>query len=347
MSWRNSMSNVVVSCVACVANACFSCRCSLACHSRPQIRETKVPITRIAVASSTAGRLMRPAAFLHAREAARCPGLPGSPDMHVASEAEAQASIRRLTYIAAPGTRPLSRVPALRRYAACSRELSGGRPGSEDCASYMETQRRRLSDPEVQPAWEPLFWDVFERSLNPISLLDESRRVLEVNSAAVELLGYRPEDLVGKSLEELITNPPRARRDKEWRRLLQTGEQSGAYTFRRRDRSQIEIDFACRLVGLGQRSLVVAVVLPLGRVTLARRVGDRDAPLTVREREVVALIARGLDTKQIAKDLYISPGTVRKLVGNAMAKLGVHTRAELVAVAFSRGELLQAGRGEV
>ncbi len=210
----------------------------------------------------------------------------------------------------------------------------------------METLRRRLRDPEVQPVWEPLFWDVFERSLNPISLLDESRRVLEANSATVELLGYRREELVGKTIEELITNPSRAQRDREWRRLLQTGEQSAAYTCRRRDGSEIEVDFACRLVRVGQRSIIVAVVLPLGRVTLARRVGDQSAPLTVREREIVALIALGQDTNRIAKDLYISPATVRTHVRNAMAKLGVHTRAELVAVAFSRGELLQANPGE-
>lgn len=210
----------------------------------------------------------------------------------------------------------------------------------------METEGRRLLDPEPEPGWETLFWDVFERSLNPIVLVDESRRLLEGNSAAVELLGYRPGDLDGRSIDELITSPPRAQRDKDWRRLLQTGELSGTYTFWRRDGSQIEVDFAIRLVRVGQRSLVVAVVLPLGRVTLARQVEDQAAPLTAREREVVALIALGQETNLIAENLYISPATVRTHVKHAMAKLGVHTRAELVAVAFSRGELLQAGRGK-
>src|SRR5271166_5335811 len=210
----------------------------------------------------------------------------------------------------------------------------------------METEGKRLLDSEPGPDWETLFWDVFERSLNPIVLVDDSRRLLAANSAAVELLGYRPRDVVGTSIGDLITRPPRAQRDKDWRRMVQTGEQSGTYTFRRHDGSQIEIDFATRLVRVGQRSLVVGVVLPLGRVTLARKVGPQAASLTVREREVVALIALGQETNRIAEELYISPATVRTHVRNAMAKLGVHTRAELVAVAFSRGELLQAGRGK-
>ncbi len=205
---------------------------------------------------------------------------------------------------------------------------------------------RRL-DPEPGPSWETLFWDVFERSLNPIALIDESRRLLQVNPAAVELLGYRPADLVGRSIDELIKHPPQSQRDGEWGRLLQTGEQSGTHTYRRRDGSQIEIDFAIRLARVGQRSLLVAVVLPLGPLTLARRLGDGVAvPLSVREREVVALIALGEQTNLIARELLISPATVRTHVRNAMTKLGVHTRAELVAVAFSRGELLQAGNAK-
>ncbi len=218
--------------------------------------------------------------------------------------------------------------------------------GTKDCASCMDTGSRRLLDPDLGPAWETLFWDVFERTLNPIAMLDESRRLLAVNSAVVELLGYRSDELVGRSIDELIASPSRALRDKEWQHLVQAGEQSGSHTYRRRDGSQIEIDFAIRLVRVGQRTLLVAVVLPLGRVTLARQVGDETAPLTVREREVVALIALGQETKRIAEELVISPQTVRTHVQHAMAKLGVHTRAELVAVAFSRGELLQAGRDQ-
>jgi DNA-binding CsgD family transcriptional regulator len=55
-------------------------------------------------------------------------------------------------------------------------------------------------------------------------------------------------------------------------------------------------------------------------------------PLTKREREVVILIALGQDTAEIAKELHISPETVRTHVRNAMSKLGARTRAHLVAI---------------
>jgi len=58
--------------------------------------------------------------------------------------------------------------------------------------------------------------------------------------------------------------------------------------------------------------------------------------LTEREREVVVLIALGLETGGIAEELTISVDTVRTHVRNAMAKLGAHTRAQLVAVVMSQ-----------
>jgi DNA-binding NarL/FixJ family response regulator len=63
-----------------------------------------------------------------------------------------------------------------------------------------------------------------------------------------------------------------------------------------------------------------------------------DGPdLSEREREVVALIAVGHHTEQIAEELRISPATVRAHVRNAMEKLAVHTRAHLVWVALGKG----------
>jgi DNA-binding CsgD family transcriptional regulator len=54
--------------------------------------------------------------------------------------------------------------------------------------------------------------------------------------------------------------------------------------------------------------------------------------LTRREREVVTLIALGGETAEIARELHISPETVRTHVRNARSKLGARTRAQLVAV---------------
>jgi len=68
-----------------------------------------------------------------------------------------------------------------------------------------------------------------------------------------------------------------------------------------------------------------------------RRSGGRAEPaagaLTSREREVLDLLARGLDQNQIAKELVISPKTVATHIQHVLPKLGVHSRAQAVAVA--------------
>jgi DNA-binding NarL/FixJ family response regulator len=62
--------------------------------------------------------------------------------------------------------------------------------------------------------------------------------------------------------------------------------------------------------------------------------------LTEREREVVALAARGLSNDQIAEQLYLSPLTVKTHANRAMMKLDVHDRAQLVALAYRTGLVL-------
>jgi DNA-binding CsgD family transcriptional regulator len=58
--------------------------------------------------------------------------------------------------------------------------------------------------------------------------------------------------------------------------------------------------------------------------------------LTRREREIALLIAQGSLTKQIARELGLSPHTVGAYVNRIFAKLCVHNRAEMVAALISR-----------
>jgi DNA-binding CsgD family transcriptional regulator len=53
--------------------------------------------------------------------------------------------------------------------------------------------------------------------------------------------------------------------------------------------------------------------------------------LTAREREILGWVARGKTNPEIARVLWISPGTVRKHLENVYDKLGVHTRTAAAA----------------
>lgn len=61
--------------------------------------------------------------------------------------------------------------------------------------------------------------------------------------------------------------------------------------------------------------------------------------LSAREREVLTLTAEGLTSRDIAQRLVISPKTVDRHRENIMAKLNLHSRAELVRYAIERGLL--------
>ena len=63
------------------------------------------------------------------------------------------------------------------------------------------------------------------------------------------------------------------------------------------------------------------------------RVEPAASPLTAREREVLDLLAQGLDQNQIAKELVISPKTVATHIQHVLPKLGAHSRAQAVAIA--------------
>lgn len=65
-------------------------------------------------------------------------------------------------------------------------------------------------------------------------------------------------------------------------------------------------------------------------------------PLSAREREVLALVAKGTSNREIARELFISEATVKTHLTHLYAKLGVNDRAAAVAVAYERGILGRA-----
>ena len=78
-------------------------------------------------------------------------------------------------------------------------------------------------------------------------------------------------------------------------------------------------------------------LLPTTAVEPAAEPGPNATELTPREREVLALLASGLNQAAIAADLFISEKTVETHIQRILSKLGVHSRAEAVAVAHREG----------
>ncbi|GAA4017183.1 MULTISPECIES: response regulator transcription factor [Streptomyces] len=72
-------------------------------------------------------------------------------------------------------------------------------------------------------------------------------------------------------------------------------------------------------------------------------VGASDG-LTVRETEVVVLIAEGLNNQEIARRLHVSTATVKTHINNLFAKTGLKDRAQAVRYAYGKG-LVRPPRG--
>lgn len=65
--------------------------------------------------------------------------------------------------------------------------------------------------------------------------------------------------------------------------------------------------------------------------------------LTDREREVLVAVAAGRSNDELARQLYVSPATVKTHVSRLLAKLGARDRAQLVVVAYESGLVVPGG----
>jgi PAS domain S-box-containing protein len=172
------------------------------------------------------------------------------------------------------------------------------------------------------------------------------------NNRAEELYGWTRQEAVGRHITEL-TVPESARREaEEAMAALQRGSAwQGPFEVRRRDGTTFTayvkdspiLDDDGRLIG------IVGVSIELGDPALAQAArmtlssgnnhGRRTRTLSPREREVLALLARGLTGEQIAERLVLSPETVRTHIRNAREKLGASTRVEAVTMALLAREI--------
>jgi PAS domain S-box-containing protein len=193
------------------------------------------------------------------------------------------------------------------------------------------------------PGWERLFWLVFDRTSNPIFVLDDERRIIEVNQAALSLLDRSRHELLGTSMLGTMRPADRSVALRNWRAFHRSGEYFGRRALVRADGSEVQIEFAARLEQLRGEPVAVYVALPRHRSAPTRSSAlAGQLLLTTREREIITHVALGYETGQIAEKLYISPQTVRTHVRNAMIKLGAHTRAQLVAIVLCTDDAVHA-----
>lgn len=118
--------------------------------------------------------------------------------------------------------------------------------------------------------------------------------------------------------------------------------QAGASGFILKDTTPDELVRAIRVVAAGEALLSPSVTRRVVSL-FTRRSPVSPAPvhglddLTERERELAAWVTTGYSNDEIAKELYLSPATVRTHISRAMVKLNARSRAQLVVLAVRAG----------
>ncbi len=202
--------------------------------------------------------------------------------------------------------------------------------------------------------------DVLARTGDAMIAIDGRLRIIAWNEAATGLFGYTAEEAMGRSCHEVLcwrdrcgdvvcdgSCPAAEAGDPD--EVMETRDvlgRSAAGTTLWLNASTITPPEAlrgrCRLVHLVRE---VAVPPELERLIVERLGGWSPASdsddgrldvLTNREREVLTLLTEGLDGAAIAERLVLSPATVRNHIQHILSRLGVHSRAEAVALALRR-----------
>jgi HD-GYP domain-containing protein (c-di-GMP phosphodiesterase class II) len=168
-----------------------------------------------------------------------------------------------------------------------------------------------------------------------------SERVLartEFLAAIAPVAGSHHERLDGSGYHRAVTGAELALPA----RLLAAADAYHAMTEPRPHRESLAPDRAAEILGEHASAgrldadAVTAVVESAGQ--RAPRI-ERPAGLTEREAEVVGMLARGLQTKQVARALGISVKTADHHIQNAYRKIGVSTRAAATLFAMEHGLL--------
>jgi DNA-binding NarL/FixJ family response regulator len=118
--------------------------------------------------------------------------------------------------------------------------------------------------------------------------------------------------------------------------------EAGASGFALKSRPLDELLAAIRTVAAGEALLAPTVTRRLiAHFTDQARMRTRTPPgladLTEREREVLALVARGLSNAELAQTLRVSLPTAKTHVSRILTKLGARDRTQLVILAYESG----------
>jgi DNA-binding NarL/FixJ family response regulator len=117
--------------------------------------------------------------------------------------------------------------------------------------------------------------------------------------------------------------------------------QSGASGFLLKNAPPEQLVHAVRVVAAGDAllapSITRRIIEQFARRPIKPELDEQLQSLTQREREVLAMLARGKSNAELAAELFVTEGTIKSHVSSLLAKLGLRDRVQAVVVAYESG----------
>lgn len=210
-----------------------------------------------------------------------------------------------------------------------------------------------------EPAEASYLISVLSRTADAMVAIDTAGRILGWNAAAEGLFGYSAQDAIGMACNEVLGFEDRCGNEVCSAECSVHGASRGVDSWIVPTREVLARSQSGRRLWLSLTTILVppaedetcsrihlmreAGVTPELEMAILERLaqpkrGEVDASvidqLTLREREVLRLLAEGLGTQEIAERLFVSSATARNHVQHILNKLNVHSRLEAVALAL-------------
>jgi len=181
-----------------------------------------------------------------------------------------------------------------------------------------------------------------------VMLMDIRMPLLDGIEATSRIMGALVDEAVALDSDGAARSAPRHpkiimlttfQRDKAVVRAIQ----AGAEGFLVKDATPEFVLAAIRAVHAGQSVIAASDTVDLIRAQASpegtERVAEAIEVLSVREKEVFLLAARGLSNAEIAQTAYIGETTVKSHIRSILAKLSLTSRVQIVAHAYENGLL--------
>ena len=223
--------------------------------------------------------------------------------------------------------------------------LSPGAPVILACGSWgAKICWRLIRDPGVGPLVTGLMLfdaDTSESFIETAKTLPPDQRlpIHVANSMGDKIIGWRGQQRFFRAIKEAV---PATKiimltvSDEE--ADLYESVKNGAAGYLLKDSSIEEVAQAIRVVNEGQSlispSMAVKLIDEFKQMSKPEREQGPGLRLTDRELEVLRLVAKGLNNREVAKELFISENTVKNHVRNILEKLQLHSRMEAVMYAM-------------